>query len=208
MSDKANKKVFVIGLTGQSGSGKTVISEHFAKRGAAVINADIVARGVTADGSECNAKLRELFPSCVDDRLVLDRRALAAVVFNDRAKLDMLNDTIFPYINDALAWEIERIGESGSKIIVLDAPTLFEAGADKLCDMIISVVADEEIRAKRIQKRDGLTREQAAARFSSQRSVRFFKEHSDIVIENNGSAEELVDKAEATFRALKEKADV
>lgn len=205
MSAKKNTKAFIVGLTGQSGSGKTLVSDHLAEQGIAVINADHVARNVTAVGSDCNKKLRELFPDCVSEQLVLNRRALADIVFNDKDSLRILGDTIFPYINSAISEEIKRYEAEGTEIVILDAPTLFEAGADKLCDMIVSVVADESIRMKRIQMRDGLTSEQAKARFASQKSAEFFRMRSDAVIENNGSADELIRKAETVFKTVKEK---
>lgn len=204
MSDKYNKKAFVVGLTGQSGSGKTLVSSYLSEQGFAVINADLIARSVTADGSECNRELRELFPSCISEQLVLDRRALADVVFCDKESLQRLNEAIFPYINAAIAEEIKRCEQQGSGIVILDAPTLFEAGADELCDMIVSVVADVGIRAERIKKRDGISQLQAEARFSSQKSVDFFITHSDVVIENNGTPQELIYKAEKVFGNIKE----
>lgn len=207
MPHKAIKKIFVVGLTGQSGSGKTLVSEYLAGQGIAVVNADLVARSVTADGSDCNKKLRELFPDCVSEQLVLNRRALADIVFNDKVSLQKLNDTIFPYINAAISEEIKQYEEQGRDAVILDAPTLFEAGADKLCDMIVSVVADESIRMKRIQMRDGLTAKQAAARFSSQNTAEFFRQRSDVMINNNGATDELIRAAEMLVETVKEKLD-
>ena len=85
--------------------------------------------------------------------------------------------------------EISRQIENTDGFILLDAPTLFESGADKMCDIIISVTAKPEIRKKRIIKRDNLTHEQAVNRMNSQLDESFFVEHSDYIIKNNNSVE-------------------
>ena len=69
------RKCLTVGLTGQSGAGKTVVSEIFKEHGFGIINCDMVAREVTTSGSDCNRELSEHFPACFDDKLTLDRRA-------------------------------------------------------------------------------------------------------------------------------------
>lgn len=179
------KKYIIAGLTGQSGAGKTTVSNFFKQNGFAVINCDIIARNVTLSGSDCNKELSKLFPQCFDKDLTLDRQTLAEIVFNSSEKLNLLNKTIFPYITADLKKEIQRLADSDNKFILLDAPTLFEAGADKLCDVIISCIADKEIRAKRISVRDKIPYELIESRFNSQKSEQFFIQNSDYVIENN-----------------------
>lgn len=200
--------IAVIGLTGQSGSGKTLVSDYLGGCGYSVINADLVARAVTVRGSDCNKKLSVLFPDCVNDRLELNRRMLGAIVFADREKLDLLNKTIFPYINELIETEIDEYKAQGSKLVILDAPTLFEAGADKYCDLIISVISDDTIREKRIAIRDNLDDKQIADRFSSQKPKSFYVKNSDYILENNNSKEELLINAKALLQRIKEKLDV
>lgn len=190
----------VVGLTGQSGAGKTTVSDAFAAKGFAVINCDITARSVTRDGSDCNKELAGIFPKCFDENLRLDRKKLAEEVFADREKLEKLDNTIYPYIIKAIKDEIGILSERYDYIL-LDAPTLFEAGADKLCDIIVSVTAEENIRFERIKKRDRIDDELIKKRFSSQHTAEFFRENSDYVIENNSdisvtseTAAEIIDK--------------
>ena len=181
----------VVGLTGQSGAGKTLVSQIFAEKGFGVINCDMAAREVTEAGSACNRELSEIFPECFDDKLVLDRRALGSIVFADRQKLDTLNTVIFRYIDKLLDEKIAQYSID-YEYVLLDAPTLFEAGADKKCDVIVSVTADEDIRLKRITERDSLDEASVKNRFASQHSQKFFEEKSDFVIKNNGKSEEAV----------------
>lgn len=200
-----DNKTYVIGLTGQSGSGKTLISKHLANSGYSVIDADIVARRVTEQGSDCNRRLAQLFPECFDEKLCLDRRKLGNIVFNDAQKLQVLNDTIFPYINRNIKEQINTLTESGARVIILDAPTLFEAGADKLCDMIVSVVADDELRLERIRSRDNISDESIEARFASQKPKEFYIQNSDAVIENNSTFEKLIEEADRLFSSVRER---
>lgn len=180
-----NNDYIIVGLTGQSGAGKTTVSKYFAKNDFAVINCDLVARNVTNAGSECNKSLVKIFPDCFDKSLTLDRTALAKIVFSDEKKLKFLNDTIFPFIIADIHHEINRLISTGKKYILLDAPTLFEAGADSICDVIISCVAERNLRAERISKRDNISAELINKRFDSQKSEDFFRHNSDYIVENN-----------------------
>lgn len=195
-------KKTVAGLTGQSGAGKTTVSDAFRENGFEIINCDLVAREVTNVGSKCCKELAKLFPSCFDENYALNRRKLGEIVFSDKNKLQKLNDTIYPFINKLID---EKIISAQSNFILLDAPTLFEAGADKLCSVIVSVVADYDIRLERITKRDGISAELAKKRFSSQHTVEFFKAHSDFVIENNGSVNDTYQKTCKVINTIKER---
>lgn len=192
----------IVGLTGQSGAGKTTVCDTLKNCGFAIINCDQTAREVTSEGSECNQKLSEIFPNCFDENLKLDRQKMAAEVFSDKVKLQQLDETIYPYIIEQINKEIERFSIK-YKYIILDAPTLFEAGADKICDKIISVIADEKIRFDRISKRDKISSELIKKRFSSQYDEMFFKENSDYVIYNNSDLENAVKQTEEIAKAIK-----
>ena len=179
--------VMVVGLTGQTGAGKSTVSRIFSENGFAVINADMVARKVVEKGSRCLDEIVDFFGNDVlssDD--TLDRRALAGIVFSDKAKLETLNTIVYPYITGEILRSIRRFSEHGEKLILLDAPTLFESRADDFCEIIISVLAPAELRKKRIISRDGLTPEQAQRRMNSQLDEDFFESHSDYIIHNDG----------------------
>ena len=92
----------------------------------------------------------------------------------------------------------------GSKYILLDAPTLFESGTDSFCDVIVSVVAEQEDSIKRIMLRDNLSREEAENRLSSQHTADFYCDKSDYCIFNNGTREELKSKINNIFGLIGE----
>lgn len=194
--------VMVIGLTGQTGAGKSTVSKVFAKNGFAIINADLVARQVVEKGSPCLAEITDIFgEKIISEDGTLDRKALGSIVFSDKTKLEMLNSIIYPYITGEILRQIREYSDNDEKLILLDAPTLFESRADDFCEIIISVIADSDIREKRIIARDSLTSEQAKKRMNSQLDEEFFETHSDYIIHNNGDistvngiAKELSDK--------------
>ena len=117
----------------------------------------------------------------------MNRKALGNIVFTDRTKLETLNTIIHPYITSEILKQIKEYSDNGQKLILLDAPTLFESRADDFCEIIISVIADPELREYRIITRDGLTVKQARDRMDSQFDAEFFADHSDYIIENNDS---------------------
>ena len=180
--------VMVVGLTGQTGAGKSTVSKIFASNGFAVIDADQVARKIVEKGTKCLDEIADFFgQGVINEDGTLNRRALAGIVFSDRSKLEMLNTISYPYITGEILRQIRVHSMKGEKLILLDAPTLFESRADDFCEIIISVLADEDIREKRIISRDGLTSDQARKRMNSQLDEEFFRSHSDYIIHNNGS---------------------
>lgn len=183
-------EVLVVGLTGQTGAGKSTVSKVFSENGFSVINADYISRIVVEKGKKCLDEISEFFgKEILNSDGTLNRKALGNIVFTDKAKLEMLNTIMYPYITSEILCEIKEHSAKGSKLILLDAPTLFESHSDDFCEIIISVLANPEIRERRIISRDGLTRKQAEDRMKSQLDAEFFASHSDYVIENNDSVD-------------------
>lgn len=176
------KRAYVIGLTGPTGSGKTTVSRLLSQNGCYVIDADIVARKVVEKGSDCLNEIAGFFGSdIIDENGNLLRRKLGDIVFNDKAKLKALDNIIYPYIIKEITREIEGCA---SKIAVIDAPTLFESGCNKICDKVLVVTAEKELRLNRIVLRDNITYKQAEARANSQYSDEFFAKNADFIFDN------------------------
>ncbi len=195
-------KVKIIGLTGQSGAGKSEVAALFKERGIPVIDADLAARRAVED-PEILKKLREAFSDeIIREDGSLDRRKTAEIVFCDDEAREYLNSVTHPKILEIMLGEAKDLSEQGEETVVFDAPQLFEAWEDFYCDRIIAVVADRQIRLKRIIERDLLSEEEATHRIDAQFSQEFFKEHSDDVIENNGSLSDLFEQANRIFEVL------
>ena len=187
-----NETTVVLGLTGQTGAGKSTVGEMLRLRGAAWVDADAIAHDVTDNEKVCLADLAlEFTIDILNVDGTLNRKKLGEIVFHDKAKLRRLGEIVYPYILRAIGETVERLRAEGKELIVLDAPTLFESGCDRFCDAVVSVVAAEELRLGRIIRRDGLTPEQAEARIRAQHKESWYVRRSDFVLENNGSEEEL-----------------
>jgi dephospho-CoA kinase len=190
------KRPFIIGLTGQSGAGKTTVCGIFREMGFALIIADELSREVTKAGSPCLSELAEVFGSeIILENGELDRRRLAKMTFGDKSQLKRLGVIIYPHINEAFLREIRRHTAAGAEYIIYDASQLFESRADGLCDIIISVTARETHRADRVKRRDNITDDEIKRRFDSQHSEQYFIKKADFYIKNNKSEEELAEKA-------------
>lgn len=196
------KRIITVGLTGQSGAGKTTVSEVFKNHGFSVINCDTAAREAVLPETECAKELEEKFPQLFTGGK-LDRKKAASLLFSNRALLDSYNSVIFPHIITLINSKIKIEEENGARYILLDAPTLFEAGIDKKCDCVVSCIADRSIRINRIMNRDLLTYELAEKRLASQKSEKFFIENSDYIIENSGEINKAISSAEAVINKIK-----
>ena len=191
-------KNIVIGMTGPTGSGKSTVGHMLREKGFKIVDADKVARRVTEKGSPT---LWELCSAFGDDIMLesgeLNRAELAKRAFADSDSLATLNSITHPAIIRLIEQEIAQLANQGEGKIILDAPQLFEAGADKLCGFVLSVLADRQTRLARIMSRDGITKEQADARINAQKTDEFFVENSDFVIYNNTNTDALKPQIEA-----------
>lgn len=197
-------KKIVLGLTGQTGAGKSSVSQYLRQQGCAVIDADQVARSVVEKGSACIADVILAF-GC--DYLTaegdLNRRKLAESVFTDREKLKKLNDIMFPYIVERIGESVDAARKGSQDVILLDAPTLFESGCDRFCDKVVSVIATRQSRLERIMARDGLSQEEAEHRISAQHDDVFYLERSWTVLQNNGDLQDLYAQADSLLLKLR-----
>ncbi len=197
--------ICIIGLTGMSGAGKTTACEAFAGCGVDIINCDMVARVVVEKGKPA---LKELAAYFGDEIILpdgnLDRKKIGNLIFSDEAARLAFNDIIYPFISYEMIICAVKYIKDGSEYVLLDAPTLFESGTDTFCDIIVSVVAEQEDSIRRIMERDNLSREEAENRLSSQHSADFYREKSDFCVVNNGTMEELKEKIKNIFSLIGE----
>lgn len=191
----------IIGLTGASGSGKSYAASFFGEKGFFVIDFDKISREICGNGEPCLKELTEYFGNdIIDSDGNLKRKVLGDIVFKDSEKLEALNSITRKYILKKASLLKEQ---NKDKIIVYDAPLLFEAGLDKECDVVLSIVCDRDILINRIVERDGISRETAQGRLNSQQSNDFYIKNSDFYIENSSTIEEFRQKLEQLLKELK-----
>ncbi len=187
----------VIGITGPSGAGKGVVSDILEGCGAFVIDCDKVYENVVTPPSECLDELSAYFGNEIltsDGKL--DRRALSALVFGveNKDKLLKLNEITHKYVVMKTRESIKELSATDTKLCVIDAPLLIEAGLCQDCSVTIAVLADRAIREKRISERDGISVDQARHRIDSQKNDEFYIDNTDMVIYNDGDAKSLTNK--------------
>ncbi|MEG1972482.1 MAG: dephospho-CoA kinase [Oscillospiraceae bacterium] len=186
------KKIRVVGLTGQTGAGKTEVSNIISLQGLDVINCDSVAHDVADKEKSCLADLALEFSILIlNPNGTLNRKKLSSIVFGNAEKLKRLNEIMFPYIKAEIYKMIENMRLKGIPVVILDAPTLFESELNLDCDFIISVTAPTEVRVSRIVIRDRMTDTMARKRIASQHDDDFFAKNSDFVINNSGDLNDL-----------------
>lgn len=189
--------MFVIGITGPSGSGKGEVSRILGLHGIPVINADEVYHALLLPPSPCLDALEKAFgQEILAPDGTLDRKALSAIVFSDPEQLCRLNAIAHAFVMERIREELALLRKQGKVAAALDAPQLFEAGAEADCNAVIAVLADRETRIRRIMQRDGLDAMSAAERIDAQRSETFFRTNADYVIENNADTESLRPRVE------------
>ena len=187
----------IIGVTGRSGCGKSLLSAQLEQLGAQVLDADKIYAELLQTENPMTGMLNHRFPGVWKDG-VLDRKKLADIVFSDeQARLD-LNFITHSQVKAEMHY---RTVHSDSKLIVLDVPLLFESGIDRLCDLTLAVLADREGSLLRIMKRDGIDRARAEARLNSQPDDAFYRARADLLLHNRGSLAEF----EANIDAFTEK---
>ncbi|MBQ1257231.1 MAG: dephospho-CoA kinase [Clostridia bacterium] len=202
----ANRKAYILGLTGGIASGKSEAAKHLSSLGAACIDADAISRAMTAPGGPLLPALREAFGDGIfDEDGSLNRRALADIVFADPMQRRLLDSVTHPAIQKAMMDDVERYEDEGKPLVVLNVPLLFETGMDALCDETWLISLDRDKQIERLMERDGLTHEQAVARIDSQMSLEDKEALATVIIDNRRSIEKLKSELTGLYTSLEKK---
>ena len=196
----------LIALTGGIASGKSTVSARLAEHGAAILDADRLAREVVEPGQPALAQLVETF----GDQLLLpdgtlNRPALGAIVFSDSAALKKLNDITHPAVWELGQAKLAKIeAENPDAIVIYDVPLLVEASADRPLrfERIIVVDARREERIRRLVEDRGMTETDAVARIGAQASDEARLAMADDVINNDGTREDLLAAVDELWAGL------
>lgn len=164
--------VYVVGITGGIGCGKSMAAAYLAELGAIHIDADGISRALTARDGAALEQIRRIFGDSVfSEDGSLNRRALGDLVFSDPAAKRALEGVIHPLVQRIAMDKIEESGKNGARVAVLNVPLLFETGMDVLCDETWTLTVPADVQLARVMERDGLTREQAISRIESQMAM-------------------------------------
>ena len=191
----------IIGITGGTGSGKTTALNELERRGALLIDCDAVYHRMLETDRPMLDEIEKYFPGAVIDGK-LDRKALGAVVFTDEEALRDLNIITHRHINLEIRRILREHAMNGGTLAAIDAIELFSSGLAKRCTATVGVIADRDVRIDRIMRRDGISREYAMMRVNAQRPNEYFIQKCSLVLENNGSQEEFIEKCRKTFEEV------
>ena len=179
------KKILV---TGSIGVGKSTVCRYFQELGISVYYSDIQAKKIMDRNSIVIIKLKDLFGEEIYKDGVLDRKAVADIVFNDKEKLEQLNAIAHPAVSEHFKiWCKSEEIFNDSPYVIEEAAIAIDLGIQGKFDYIIVVTADEEVRINRTMNRDNCTREKVLSIINSQTSEEEKLKHADYVIVNNDS---------------------
>ncbi len=177
--------MLILGLTGQTGAGKSTVSKILEKYGCYHIDADLVARETIDSDEKVKAELKNRFgDDVIGNDGKVNRKLLGAKAFADPQSTLDLNSITHPAVNKKVQSIIAKKEQENVKAVIIDAIALFESGEDKLCDYTVSVIAPKDIRLKRITARDSISEEKALERINAQKDEEFFSVNSDYIIKN------------------------
>jgi dephospho-CoA kinase len=199
--------MYLIGLTGGIASGKSVVAQRLAERGAVVVDADVLAREVVEPGTPALAAIADRFgASVIAADGSLDRPALGAVIFSDPTERLALNAITHPAVWKR-ARELFAAAERADPdaIVVYDVPLLVEAAGDRpiTFDLVVVVNASAETRMRRLVELRGLTESEARHRLSSQASDADRLAIADVVIESGGALDDTLAQADALYERVR-----
>lgn len=193
----------IIGITGSSGAGKSTVCEILKnKYNARIIDADKISKELSRKGTVYLEEIVEKFgKGILLKNGELDRKKLAKIIYGSEEKREILNNCTLKYIKEKIEQELQKL--DNEKIIAIDAPLLFEAKLDSMCEFVIAVISDNiGLQIERIIKRDGITKEQAIARLKAQKTNEFYTTRSRYVIVNNGKIQEVEKKLDKIIKYI------
>lgn len=195
----APNNMFVLGITGGIGSGKSTVSRILEDRGLLVLDADEISRQVTAAGGKAVPVIAELFgPRAVLSDGSMNRKYVSGIVFEDKQGLDMLSAIVHKYVFAEMEERLGREREKGTKCVVLDVPIPVNKFVD-LCNQIWVVTCDIDVRLARLEKR-GMPKDEALRRIDMQMTDDEYCELGDFAIDNSWDLDELNSKVDKLIK--------
>jgi len=191
----------IIGITGGTGSGKTSVLRMMERLGCYAIDADEVYHRLLVTSKPMLDEIRAAFPTAFTDNQ-LNTSVLAHIVYNDENEMARLTKITTPYVIEKLNAMLETGRKHQTPVAVIDAILIFESGLDRICDLVVGVVASSEVRKHRVMKRDNISEKNALMRMEAQPDEAFYREHCDYIIENDENDGKILEKTVAFYDLL------
>ena len=198
----------VLGVTGGTGTGKSVVCRMLRDKGGKVIDADLIAKNSEMCGGSSYEEIIARFGvGILDDEREIDRKMLGDIVFGDPDALRDLNAIVHKHVSAEIKRRVKEYRESDDesiKFIVLDVPIPIEDGFFDTCDYIWAVTANDDIRVSRLMRRMNITEDAAAIRIAAQWTNREYAEIADCELVNEGSVDDLKKLVDFEYRRFRE----
>jgi dephospho-CoA kinase len=195
--------VKLVGLTGGIASGKSTVAAMLARLGAAIVNADDLARAVVEPGREAWQEIVDSFgPAVLQEDRAIDRRKLRKLVFGDLAARKRLEAIIHPRVRALAEARIRDLGAAGRQLVVYEVPLLFEGNLHEWLRPVILVACDPATQRARLRNRDALDEAEAERHVAAQMSLSEKRKLADFVIENDGTVEQLEQQVRELYAQL------
>ena len=196
--------MYILGVTGNIGSGKSTVSHRLAHHGAVVSHSDPLAKEILQNDPEILASLAQRFGTDIlNEAGILQKHILAERAFSTRDDQLFLNHLIHPEVRRITLDRIEIARSQGKSLFVVDAPLLFEAHADSITDGVLVVVADRMFREGRVERRSSISKVDFERRDALQMPIDEKIRRADYVINNDGTLIELLAKVDVFYKELK-----
>jgi len=196
--------MLILGLTGGIASGKSMVSEYIKKLGIPVVDADVLSHQITQKGEIGSQLIMHEFGEKYFSNGELDRKMLAKDIFCSAEKTKMLNALLHPVIKNEIDKYIAAYNNKNVPIMVLEAPLLIESGIYSMCDKVLLITADKQIRINRAMKRSKLSYEEVCARVGKQMPDEQKKKLANFVIDNSGELKDTLANIDALINSLLE----
>lgn len=180
--------MIVLGITGTTGSGKTTLLQQVKAIGGRTMDCDAIYHTLLKNCTPMLTQLQQQFPSAFENGSLV-RSKLAALVFENQEKLNILNEITHKYVINEVKKQLFSAHEEGCRIAAIDAIALIESGLGSYCDLTVCVSAPEKLRIKRLMEREGISEAYALARIRAQKSDTQLAAMCDTVLHNDGEKE-------------------
>ena len=195
----------IIGLTGGIGSGKSTVARSLQEHGFPIVDADLIAREIVEPGQPALAELaKEFGEDILNADGSLDRGLLASRAFTTKDTTQRLNDITHPRINQRTQELFDEARENGAEAVIYDMPLLIDKGLHKDMDATIVVHAAEHVRLERLTTKRGLDIDDVRRRINAQIDDETRKQHADILLDNNGTEEDLTQQIAQAVDKIKQ----
>ncbi len=193
----------IIGITGNTGSGKSTLARMFAEWGGTLVDADEIGRSVWQNDAGLQRAIVDTFgDSVLGSDGKVDRRQLGRTVFSSRENLVKLDRLLAEPLRSAIERALREAEERSPGPVVLDAALLFDWGYQKRVDVVVLILAPPGTRRARIRTRDSLDEQGARDRIDRQSDLDARIEEADHVIDNDGTLDDLEQKARAVWESI------